>query len=181
MEAVHDVYEAREREGGKRADAGRFQERADRTNDLSSKLLHHVQALSSVSQVFDRLESIRRPRRSWIESFTNACSRCSTYSTSTSRSKASSTAKKCASWPLPARLNPRIVELQQVDELVTPQDKLQCFVNAYQIIVDAILVYAKPGFSPGADDINPPLIYATLKAQPKRVYTTLKYEVYMMR
>ena len=59
--------------------------------------------------------------------------------------------------------------------MVTPQEKIACFANAYQIIFDAIDVYSKKSHAAGADESTPLLIYYMLKAMPGQIYSTTKY------
>ena len=175
MEGVHNIHEACEGEAAKRPGVDWLQERADRADDISRQLLHNVQTLSKVRDqspqhrvypvtpseldrlMYERLQQMQDLQHQHFEV------------------KSEYYREEVCRLAVAGKQKSHRLELRQIDELVTPQEKLQCYVNAYQIIVDAIFVYAKPGIAPGADDINPLIIYATLKAQPARVFTTLKY------
>ena len=61
-----------------------------------------------------------------------------------------------------------------MDEKITPQDKLSSFIKVYQIVVDAIDVYSQKSAPAGADDSSPLIVYLTLKASPKQLYSTIK-------
>lgn len=59
--------------------------------------------------------------------------------------------------------------------MVTPQEKLECYQDAYQIIADSIDVFNQKKEAAGADDSTPITMYVMLKSNPTQVYTNFHY------
>ena len=68
----------------------------------------------------------------------------------------------------------QIVEIHKVDRMITPQEKIACFVNAFQTVVDGVTVYSDKNKEVGADESNPLLVFLTLKSLPKQLCSTIK-------
>lgn len=67
-------------------------------------------------------------------------------------------------------------ELHRINSFRTPREKLNCVVNASQMVFNVLsLARDKAGARPGADDFLPVFIYVVLKAQVPRLPSNVKY------
>ncbi len=67
--------------------------------------------------------------------------------------------------------------LKQSEKVLTPQEKLDCYTEAFRIIGTAVEIFSadqKPG---GAEDCAPVLFYLVLRAAPRQVHTTIQYVI----
>ena len=71
-------------------------------------------------------------------------------------------------------LNEAIKYFQQIDEKLTPFDKLKCFEKGISIINNSITFNTGKNML-GTDDIIQPCIYVMLKAKPKNLATNAQY------
>lgn len=69
---------------------------------------------------------------------------------------------------------PYYIEYKQLDERITPLEKLRTFAKVYQIVFDALEVYSKSSKPAGADESNPIMMYLLLKSCPQHMYSTIK-------
>ena len=70
-------------------------------------------------------------------------------------------------------LNEAVKKFEELDEKITPLDKLKCFDKGLSIIKNSITF--NTGKIPGADDTVEPMIYVMLKAKPKNLVTNAQY------
>ena len=62
----------------------------------------------------------------------------------------------------------------QVDNKLTPLEKLDCIVECFKTITQVSSLSSHKDESAGADETLPLLIYVILKAAPKRIYSNIK-------
>jgi hypothetical protein len=64
--------------------------------------------------------------------------------------------------------------LNRMDNEKTPNDKLKCVYNLFQIINNSIKFCSGNNENAGTDDIMPILYYIILKSKPKRMFSSIK-------
>ena len=77
------------------------------------------------------------------------------------------TAHAAASWALAES------ELGKMNQFKAPRDKLVCVLNTCRIINNTLTT--RQGSDGGADDFLPVLVYVTLRANPDRLESNLRY------
>ena len=71
-------------------------------------------------------------------------------------------------------LNEAIKYFEQLDDKLTPLDKLKCFEKGMSIIINAI-TFSTGKSDIGVDDYAPYCIYSMVKAKPKNLATNAQY------
>ncbi|MDR3547346.1 MAG: hypothetical protein P4M11_03560 [Candidatus Pacebacteria bacterium] len=74
-----------------------------------------------------------------------------------------------------------IEEIRKVDWAPSPQEKLGCYVAAYEIIANGIATFSAGEKIVGADDTTPIIVYLLIRAAPERVFSTMKYWFFLKR
>ena len=67
------------------------------------------------------------------------------------------------------------IDLRNLDIMMTPIDKLKCFVDCFKTIINVLTLTNDKGDAAGADESLPISIYVLLKAAPKRLYSNIEY------
>ncbi|XP_002989534.2 vacuolar protein sorting-associated protein 9A [Selaginella moellendorffii] len=65
-------------------------------------------------------------------------------------------------------------ELQKINSYKAPRDKLVCILNCCRVI-NNLLLMAKSGTPPGAEEFLPALIYVVIKANPPQLHSNLQF------
>lgn len=64
--------------------------------------------------------------------------------------------------------------MNQIDNRLTPLEKLECMVECFKIITQVLELASTKEGSGGADVTLPIMIYVLLKACPRRIHSNLK-------
>ena len=67
-----------------------------------------------------------------------------------------------------------LLEINELDEKIAPWEKLEIFTRTHKIVSDYLSINCKGAEGPGADEINPMMIYLLVKSLQKRLYTNIK-------